>query len=372
MKVFWKLLIANFKHFSRERTALFFTFFFPIMFMLIFGLVFSGDVDDMAESYIDKALGLATAEGESPLRDVIIGALEQTEAFSVTEDSVENTLQKLSDGEVNVVLEIPADIDARVAAGEPVTLTIHYNPAAMTAAWQLPVIGQIVDGIGHGISGQPASLAVSQAPIEPSSENTPADNFGINFMVPGVLAMSVLFLGLQGVMPIVEWRENKTLKRLGASPLNRSLIVYSQITQRLILSVIQALLLIGIAYFVFDVQMVGSWWLLLGMLLLGTMALISIGFLIVARAKTVEGATPLVMGIQFPMMFLSGIFFPTDMMPSFMEPIMAALPLTYLGDAFRQIMVNAEPLYPLWVCAAVLGGWLVVTMALTVRFFKWE
>ena len=43
MKVFWKLLVANFKHFGRERAALFFTFFFPVMFMLIFGLVFGGD-----------------------------------------------------------------------------------------------------------------------------------------------------------------------------------------------------------------------------------------------------------------------------------------------------------------------------------------
>ncbi len=81
---------------------------------------------------------------------------------------------------------------------------------------------------------------------------------------------------------------------------------------------------------------------------------------------------PLLMMVQFPMMFLSGIFFPLEMMPGFMRPIMDAMPLTYLGDSFRQIMVDSSAMHSHLINAGVLGGWFVVCLIVAVRFFKWE
>ena len=81
---------------------------------------------------------------------------------------------------------------------------------------------------------------------------------------------------------------------------------------------------------------------------------------------------PIIQLIQFPMLFLSGIFFPVDFIPGFMRPIVTAVPLTYLGDALRQTMVNATPLHSLAIDMAILAGWLVVCMALAIRFFRWE
>ena len=108
------------------------------------------------------------------------------------------------------------------------------------------------------------------------------------------------------------------------------------------------------------------------MILLGTLAFISIGYFAVARAKTVEGAMPIIQLVQFPMLFLSGIFFPVEIMPAFMRPIINAMPLTYLGDAFRQIMVQGVPLYPLWLDIVVLSAWLVICVSLAIRLFQWE
>ncbi len=371
MTVFGKLLIANFKQFSRERVALFFTFAFPVIFILVFGLVFSGGTDS-----ISYTIGLVVGDDDSEAGTLIAEALAQVPIFETVEGDLESSLDALRNGDVSAVLAVPDGIDAGFAAGQPAELTFYYDPAQTTTVQILqPTIREIVHAIDRQLSRQPPFLVLSEKTIQSQNESSDFWADGgrvIDFMVPGILAMSVLFLGLQGVMPLVELREKKTLKRLGASPLNRSMIVYSQVAHRLILAVIQALIVIAIANLVFGVRMVGNWWLLLGILMLGTSTLISIGFLITARAQTVEGATPIVMGIQFPMMFLSGIFFPTNMMPDFMEPIMAALPLTYLGDAFRQVMVDATPLYPLGVDVAVLGGWLVVSIVLAVRFFRWE
>jgi ABC-2 type transport system permease protein len=59
-------------------------------------------------------------------------------------------------------------------------------------------------------------------------------------------------------------------------------------------------------------------------------------------------------------------------MPAWIRPVVIAMPLTYLADALRQIMVGATPVYSLWVDLGVLAAWLVVSAALAVRFFRWE
>jgi len=86
-------------------------------------------------------------------------------------------------------------------------------------------------------------------------------------------------------------------------------MIFSQVLYRLILALLQTLLIIGIAYFVFNVHMAGNWLVLFGLVLLGALTFISIGYLAVSRARTTEGAMPIIQLIQFPMLFLSGIFF---------------------------------------------------------------
>jgi ABC-2 type transport system permease protein len=76
--------------------------------------------------------------------------------------------------------------------------------------------------------------------------------------------------------------------------------------------------------------------------------------------------------VQFPLMFLSGTFFPIDAMPDALQTVARAMPLTYLGDALRQVMVDGTPFSPLWICAAVLVGWLVVCFGIAARFFRWQ
>ena len=72
------------------------------------------------------------------------------------------------------------------------------------------------------------------------------------------------------------------------------------------------------------------------------------------------------------MLFLSGIFFDIEFLPYFMRPIVTAMPLTYLGDALRQIKVDVTPIYPLGTDIVVLTGWLIVCMLLAIRLFRWE
>ena len=360
MRAFGKLLVANFKQFFRDRTAVFFTFAFPILFIFVFGVVFSGGED------VSYNIGLVNNDNSAHGQE-ISQVLKEIPIFEVSEGELNSKLEELKDGDLNAVVVIPADIEGTIAAGGAVTITVYHDPS-QTALAQivLPVLRESINEINRQLTQHPVLLTLSEESI--LSHNL---RF-IDYMVPGILAMSIMFAGLFGVVPLVEWREKKILKRLGSTPLHRSTVIYSQIVFRLGLAALQAAILITIAYFAFNVQVVGSWFMLLGLVLLGTLTFISLGYFVTSRAKTVEGVMPLINLITFPMMFLSGIFFPVEVMPNFLRPVLEALPLTYLGDGLRQIMVDATPLHSLTTDIVVLGGWLIVCMVLAIRFFRWE
>jgi ABC-2 type transport system permease protein len=359
MKAFLKLLASDIKQFTRDRVALFFSFAFPILFMLLFGLIFNN-------AKTSFTIGLSD-EDNTPVSQSIASALGQVTLFKIDMSTYDAGLADLKSGKIKVFVDIPAGVSSAITSKQPAAVKVYYDPADTTdSPIILSVLQQAVHSINQQITQVPVLLTLSQESISTHQLNY------IDFLVPGILAMSIMFLGLFGALTMVARREKMVLKRFGATPISSSLIVISQVTYRLIVALAQTTIIILIARFVFNVHVVGNWFLLAGFVLLGTFSLISIGYFIVARARTVEAAQPIIQLVQFPMMFLSGIFFPMDILPSAMKPIVNAMPLTYLGDALRQIMVDATPLHSLWLDAAVLGAWLVVCMLLAIRLFKWE
>lgn len=360
MKGLKHLLISDFKQFMRDRTAVFFTVAFPILIMIVFGLVFSGNND------IVYKIGISE-ENESNTGSIISEALGSIPVFEVTEGSFEEKHKELEDGTIKAFVVIPEGIDENIITGATSKVTVYYDPSQTTSSQIiLSVLNDTLFAIDRSITQQPVLLSLEQETMQTQELGN------IDYIVPGILGMSIMILGLFGVAPLVEWREKKILKRFSATPIKRSTMMVSQILHRLILSVLQAVLLLAIAYFVFDIAIIGNPLILLGLILLGTLAFISIGYAAVSRVSTTEGALPIIQLIQFPMLFLSGVFFPIEFMPEFMRPIVDALPLTYLGDALRQVMVGASPLHPLGMDVIVLGAWLIVCTGLAIRLFKWE
>jgi ABC-2 type transport system permease protein len=360
MKAIKKLIVANFKQFFRDKTAVFFTFAFPLVFIVLFGWVFS-DSDS-----VNYDIGLVNND-QSPIGEGITEAIENVPIFSITEGELNESLASLEEGELTAVIVIPADIATTIGSGQTASLILYYDPSqTQTSQIVLPVLRQVVDEISHQMTQAPILLTLVEESILSSSLRF------IDFFVPGILAMSIMMSGLFGVVPLIEWREKKVLKRLGVTPLSRSTVVISQVVFRLALAVVQAVILLGVAYWMFDVQIIGSWLFLLGLVMMGTMMFISLGYVVAARVQTVEGAMPIINLITFPMMFLSGVFFPIDMMPDFIRPIIEILPLTYLADSFRQVMVEAAPFHPMMFNVIVMGAWLIICMGISIRFFRWE
>jgi ABC-2 type transport system permease protein len=360
MKAFVKLLIANLKEFGRDRMALFWTLVFPVLFILIFGAIFSNP--DSGSFNVGLVVEDALPAGEQ-----LAQVFEEVPVFQVFRGDQETELEALRSGARRVVIIIPANLSAAVFQKQSATVEVYYDSSQFTTAQiLLAIVDQVIDETDRLLTDSPRVLRIEQKPIQ-------ADRLrNIDFMVPGILAMALMQVGIFAAQPLVAMREKQILKRLGATPLSRTTLLASQVVLRLLIALMQTGVIVAVGRLLFDVQMVGSWLLLASLVILGALTFIGLGYMLASFARSEESSIALAQVIQFPMMFLAGIFWPVEIMPDFIRPVATVLPLTYLGDALRQVMVDAAPLYSLPVDAVVLGAWLIVCMILAVRFFRWE
>ena len=360
MKTLLGLTVANLKGLTRDRAALFWTFFFPVMFVLLFGVLFSGSGDSkVSVGWVDQdgtqvSAGLRQAFANVPLLSLESGTLEQEKA------------QMLS-GNISAVIVVPAGLQTDVSNKAPVTIELYTDPAkTQTTQVVQGVVTQIANGFNLQIAGGSEVISVSQLTLASTNISTVA------YLVPSILAMALMQLGVFAAVPLVQQREKGILKRMGATPLSRWKLVASNILLRLIVAALDTVLILGVGIAVFNIQIVGNLALAAGFVFLGAGAFLSLGFMLASFLKTEEQATGVVQVVQMPLMFLSGIFFPFDFMPEFLRSVARFLPLTYLGDGLRQTMVNSTQIAPLALDAAVLAGWLVVCLAISARSFRWE
>jgi ABC-2 type transport system permease protein len=146
----------------------------------------------------------------------------------------------------------------------------------------------------------------------------------------------------------------------------------SQVIFRLLIGLIQTFIIVLIGRLAFGVQMAGSWAFLFAVVVVGTTSFLSLGYIVASFAKSEQVAEPMIQVVSMPMMFLSGVFFPVDMMPGFIQPLIKLLPLTYLNDALRQIANQGHSIESTFADLAILVVWLAVGLTVSFKTFRWE
>lgn len=349
MRGLWALTVANGKSFYRDRTSLFWTLAFPVLFVVLFGSIFSSNQGaEFTLGWVDQDRTPGSAQLRAGFAEVTVLELEDAEE--------QPALDRMREGELNAVILVPAGLGAALTpgapAGAPFELVVYTDPSRQTASATVQqIVGQVVGGINQALSGTPPALTVAGRPLQVEQEITAAAYF-----VPSILAMALMQLGIFAAIPLVSQREKLILKRLSATPLSRATLVTSNVLMRLVIAIVQTLLIIGIGIQLFGVTIVGNIAVVAGIIILGALTFLAIGYVIASYARTEESANALTSVVQFPLMFLSGIFFPIEFMPDWLQPVAAIMPLTYLGDALRQTMVGGSAYAPLNVDVLVLGA----------------
>lgn len=357
------LTIANIRSYVRDRAALFWTLVFPLIFIFMFGFIFQGGGEStLSLGWVDQDGSPAAAQ----LREAF-GAQEGTD-LTVTDEA--DALEEMRQGDIDAVVEVPAGYGAAVEAaaagsGPPTSVVVYTDPSRqnlVAAVYQS--IGAVLGVVNLG--GRPPLVI-------PRGETLQTENLNfISYFVPSMLGLSVMQVGIFAAIPLVADREKLILKRLAATPLRRWQLVGSNVLMRLLIALIQSVIIVGVGVLVFDVAIAGSIALSVVFVVLGAVTFLALGYVIASFASTEDSANGMTSVVQFPMMFLSGTFFPIDQMPDPLQAVARVIPLTYLSDALRQVMVGGAAFAPLWVCLLVLAGWLVVCFGIAARKFRWQ
>jgi len=365
LKSLWAVFVARYKQFVRNRGALFFSFLFPIIFILLFGWAFQGmNTQTFKVGVSDEGSPRTAAYITQGLGSVVIQ--NNQKEFETQSGSLESLLASLKKGQLDAVIVIPDGMDV-LRPGQSYNVQIYYDSSRTVNQQSLiPSLSQVISAIDQRLGGYTPPIGMKETSIQSHALRY------IDFLLPGMLGMTLMFIGIQGGLPIIQQRQAHIIKRLGSTPLHRPMLVFGDVVFRLIISLVSAGLIIVVGRAVFNVQMLGSWASLCGMVLLGSLVFVSLGYLLAAFVKTQESAIPVIQIIQLPMMILSGTFFSVGSMPAFVEPLVKILPLTFLNDALRQIMEQGSPLHSMSTDAIVLGVWVVASLIVTTRFFQWD
>lgn len=346
MTAFRSLSLAMFKGFFRDRMSLVFTFLFPLMFLVIFGLL-------LRDVGADKQK--IAVVGSSP----VVAAMESSGVFEVSRfDSADAAVQKVKDGDLPAALIVRGQLlELRFASSDQVQ-----------AATVVGIVNGFVDKANVQATGQPPAFTVSSERVEDSSLKP------IQFLTPGILSWGVSVSAVVGAaLTLVSWRKKQVLRRIRLAPVSASAVLLSRLSVSILIALLQGVVFVALAMTpVFGLQLSGQWWLAIPLLMLGTLAFFSIGMLVGAFTKTEEAAGGASNLAVLPMAFLSGTFFPVEAAPEWLQNVSKALPLRHMNDGMLDVLVRGKGVEALLVPSAVLIGFTLVIGFIAAKVFRWE
>jgi ABC-2 type transport system permease protein len=359
-------LVVSIKSFYREKTAMFFTIAFPILLILVFGTIFM-DQDNVSFDLYVQDLDHTNSSAH------LVKTLKLNGKFRITKvDPAINATEYAKDNKLNLVLIIPKDYERsfnqRIDTDDPnasVTLTYVYDPSSSSVSTKMQILNLVFAGINQEMSGKPPFIRTAETSIL-----TKKYRF-IEFFIPGIIAMAVMTASLFGTVNLnTELRQKGVIRKLSTTPITRTDWILSNILYQFILAVVSTIAMLLVSYAVFNVSLQINAWLPV-FIVLDVFAFVGIGMILTRFAKEAESAAAAANAIMFPMMFLSGSFFPIEMMPGFLQTLARILPLYYVNEGLRASMVFVDHMTALR-CSAIIGVFAAVVFILGIIATKWE
>jgi len=344
----------------RSPQAVFFSLFFPVVLIVIFGALSSGrgiSLDVAFDSRSDTANTVYQVIKKIPVLNVKKG----------DDKTIEDLLKK---GRITAIIEIhKAQPDGVTSAYD-----VHLKT---TSAGQkdVPVLQSILRDVIGSINSRVAGAAPGYATI--SSEEIQTRQYrAIDFYLPGMLGFSLIGAAVFGVAFVFfSLRETLVLKRMYATPIRRGYIVAGESIGRIAFQLVTAVALIGFGVLFYHFTLANGWVTFVELLvlsLLGLLVFMGFGFVISSVAKN-QNVIPVYANLfMFPQYFLSGTFFSRAALPQGIQPMLKYLPLTALNDAMRKVSFEGLHLWNVWSEIVILVVWCVVIYVIAAKVFKWD
>jgi ABC-2 type transport system permease protein len=374
--------------FSRNRVMLVMLFVFPLFMMIMTGYIFpSGNsVKDMPVAVVnlDNYNGTGHAGPEGLMIYTGVKMANDHGHFFVLKNlsSEAKAKEAIKQGKEMGALLIAANFTDNLRNGNQGYVTVLYDQSNPTISAQ---ISGILNGIITQIATQRAvqainhtagiSLNISKTMVTPYSVankgTIPGNPSYFQFLAPGMMMMVVMMGAMTGLPRAIAYeKDSGTLDGVLVAPTSRFSIILGKVMAQTVRAFIQGFVVLLLAIVLFGVTVHGSMLLVVLMLLIGTFSFIGLGIMITTVASDEETASTIMMVIQFPMMFLSGVLFPIQQMPWYMQAVSKLMPLTYAAQAMRKIIILGAGLADIYTELIILLSFGTVLMAISIPLFK--
>jgi ABC-2 type transport system permease protein len=340
------VLRARNREFYRDTAGLIWNIAMPVMMIAAFAFIFSDEPKDLLKVGLlgaDARLEAPPAQGPAflGLRHIDVIPIDDRDAGIV----------KVERHQLDLLLE----------PGSPTVYWVNDESANGYLAERLllgsEALAADVDGVAlpqrQAVSGQALSYA--------------------DWVLPGVLAMNVMFGSLWGVgWVVVRYRKNGVLRRLKATPLTPFEFLTAQVISRLAVVLGSSTLVLAGAMLLLDAPMRGSYATLFLTYTLGALCMISLGLIVSSRLRTEELADGLLNLMSWPMLLLSSVWFSMEGTSAAAQALSVLMPLTHLVSAARAIMIDGAGLMDVLPQLGLLLALAVLLLTLASRLFRWE
>ncbi len=355
-------IISDFKVYSRgylrNRFGLFFGLVFPVILILIFGAIFTPSSGKVTVYVQNQDAGGISAQFLSALN--VSGTVEVK--MVPTSDTLSNYLSShsVSDGVV-----IPANFSANYIAEKHVDVIVYGNPASSSSNIVSGTVNSVANLFNLNRFGGSSIIGVAQTTV-----NTQQTKY-VDFLIPGLIGFSILVSPMFSLVNVSsEYKKSKLFKQLSLTPLSKMEWLISKVMWYIVLSSASFFLMVAVGILAFGAHITLTIW-IAPLIILGPTLFAALGMLVGTVTKEPETAGVVGNIVTFPMMFLSGTFFPISIMPQYLQMIAHVLPLFYVIEGLNNVMVYDNVPHALGDMAIVVVITVVIFVA-AVKLFKWR
>ena len=359
------LVRINTKRFFRDRLAIFFTIIFPLIFLFVFGGLNSGNND------VSFRVALVNQSDSAFAKDFVKQAKEskilEVDPEVTTLDAAKD---KMTKSQLDATIVLPSDFgdikpDVGHPSGQAQIVYTSNNEQSATA------LSSLLDAQFKAINSKFVDTAT---PFSVKSEQLNERSLSpFDYTFAGLLGFAIIGMGIFGPVNVFpELKKQGVLRRLSTTPLRVWQYFLATMIGQAIIGLLSLAVMFAVAVAVFDLNVVGNYLELTLFLVLGIIAILGIGLALGGWAKNERQAAPLSNIVVFPMMFLSGTFFPRFLMPDWLQTISNFLPLTPVIDGIRLIATEGAHFADILPQLGMIAVWTVVIYVIAFRAFRWE
>ena len=353
------------KRFFRDRLALFFGILFPLIFLFVFGSLSSGG------GKLSFRVALIN-QSKSPFAAAFVKEIASQKVYKIdkTVTSLSEAKDKMGKSELDGTILLPSNF-GNISAGQSVPsgqVQVLYTQNDQVSGDTLASVLQTnLRAVNAKFVPISVPFSVSQKQLNEKSLTT------FDYTFSGLLGFSIIGIGIFGPINVFpELKKQGILRRLHTTPIKVWQYFMATMFSQAITGVVSIAIQFVVAITVFHLKVDGNYFEILAYTILCIFMILGLGLAIGGWAKNERQAAPLSNILVFPMLFLSGTFFPRFEMPHWLQSVTAYLPLTPVIDGLRLLTTEGKHLTQIGPQLGLVAIWMIIIYAIAFRVFKWE